>query len=401
MGDPAARPYTHLAGTYYEPTTHRDARILLLSERNTFVHMWEAPQMEFEDVIMAVDRVDLLAPVERKRGMIERAAVGIKNRVAPLKDWAIDVVEIDRDYDLFFATFHFPPNISYIRKLRGLRRRCKKMVCFLVEMWSPQVDKFGAYLELLEVFDQVLVFNGATVDLVAQRVGRPCAFMPTATDLLRFTPAPVGPERTIDVYALGRSSASAHAQLLDMAEHGEIFYAFANVNHHLPDFRAHRLLVANMIKRTRYFVAYAINENRRALTGGDEALATRYFEGAAGGAVMIGSAPATRDFYDNFDWSDAVIPVPFEHPNLRAVLADLDAQPERMAAARRNNVMNSLLRHDWVHRWAQVLDSVGLAHTPEMADRVRRLELLAEQTAFAPPPDIGFQAVTPRLAGAQ
>jgi hypothetical protein len=361
--------------------------------------------MEFEDVIASVDRVHMLAPVFRDRGAAERAVTGLRNRVADrfggVKRWAIDDIPVDRDYDLFFATFHFAPSASYIERLKGLRKRCKKMVCFIVELWSPQIARSAPYLRLLEQFDHVFLFNGSVVREVSARIGRPCEFLPTATDTLRFCPYPELPERSVDLYALGRSSPTAHQQLVQLAERGEIFYLFANVNHAIPDFRAHRVLVANTIKRSRYFFAYKINESRRKVTGGDEALATRYFEGAAAGTIMLGSTPDTRDFTTNFDWPDAVIPVPFEPENLGAILADLDAQPERIAAARRNNVINSLRRHDWAHRWARVLDVAGLSHTAAVRDRLGWLEdraQLVEAEARAAADAARWPAGYPRTA---
>jgi len=112
-----------------------------------------------------------------------------------------------------------------------------------VELWSPRLDASGAYLKLLEVFDHVFVFNGRTVEAIAERTGRPCSFIPTATDTLCFSPFPFN--RSIDVYAMGRSSVTAHRQLVSMSDRRELFYLFANVNHQLPDYRAHRVLVAS------------------------------------------------------------------------------------------------------------------------------------------------------------
>jgi hypothetical protein len=385
----------------------RPARVLLFSERNTFVHIFEAAQMEFEDVIASMDDVAILAPSFAPRRVARRAVGTLRQRLGAPKAWAVDDIAIDREYDLFFASFHFPPNIAHLNELKGLRSRCRKMACFIVEMWSPDIAGAERYLRLLEVFDHVFLFNGSTVQRVERIVGRPCSFLPAATDTLRFCPYPTRPARDVDVYALGRSSPVAHRQLLELAERGERHYLFANVNHHLPDYRAHRVLISGIMKRTRYFPAYRLNDTPGSLTrtGGDETLVTRYFEGAAGGAVMIGSTPATREFDDNFDWPDAVVPAPYDPADVRALLAELDAQPERMAAARRNNVVNSLRRHDWMHRWASILDAVGLPHSPGMQLRRERLERLAQMADEAPDavpgPPASFDSVAGWRSGTQ
>ncbi|MEB3181575.1 MAG: glycosyltransferase family 1 protein, partial [Nostocaceae cyanobacterium] len=44
---------------------------------------------------------------------------------------------------------------------------------------------------------------------------------------------------------------------------------------------------------------------------------------------------------------------------------------------RRNNMVNSLLHHDWVYRWEKILQSVGMDSTPEMETRKVYLQELA------------------------
>ncbi len=93
---------------------------------------------------------------------------------------------------------------------------------------------------------------------------------------------------------------------------------------------------------------------------------------------MIGDYPATEAFHKYFDWPDATIRIPFDAANIADIIADLDAQPERLARISRDNVVNSLLRHDWVYRWQEVLEIVGLKPTSEMLSREAHLKNLAE-----------------------
>jgi hypothetical protein len=43
----------------------------------------------------------------------------------------------------------------------------------------------------------------------------------------------------------------------------------------------------------------------------------------------------------------------------------------------RRNAAEALLRHDWVYRWKEILRIAGLAPSPEMDARERRLKELA------------------------
>lgn len=378
-------------------------RVLLYSQRNVFTYMWEVPQTEFEDVVMLVDDAALIAPTswpaERppvssttfagratRWGRVAaelggRFMSGVRESAHRPKRWPVGPVTVDRDYDLFFATFHFPRNISVVERLRDVRRRCRTMACFLVECWTPQIADNRHYLRLLDQFDHVFLFNAASVRHVQAETTARCHFLPTAVDAFRFSPFPLDADRTVDVYNIGRVSPTIHRQLCAMAARDALHYVHATVNHEVPDYLAHRVQVANLLKRARYFFAHKINEGRRDVTGGEEALATRYFEGAAAGAVMLGSRPDCREFDELFPWPDAVIPVSWDAYDVGAVLRDLDRQPERLARIRRDAVAHSLRTHDWVHRWGRVLDTVGLAHTPAMRARTSALDTLAGEVA--------------------
>jgi hypothetical protein len=70
------------------------------------------------------------------------------------------------------------------------------------------------------------------------------------------------------------------------------------------------------------------------------------FESIAGGPVILGSEPNCSDFQTNFDWPDAVIPLPTEPSAIEETLRSLEAEPDRVARASVANVMNALRRHD-------------------------------------------------------
>lgn len=156
-----------------------------------------------------------------------------------------------------------------------------------------------------------------------------------------------------------------------MAE-GRIYYSFQTVDGpfevHSPV--EHRRLHAQTLQRSRYCVVYDINdsEERHARTGGEHSLSSRYFEAMATGAVVLGSTTPVEDWEEQFGWPDCVIPIPLPE-TVGDVLAELDAHPESLLEACRRNVVESLSRHDWVHRWETVLNVAGLPSTDRMAQR--------------------------------
>lgn len=144
-----------------------------------------------------------------------------------------------------------------------------------------------------------------------------------------------------------------------------------------------------MIKRAKFFMAHDFVVDNKGFFKGvkKQALATRYFEGAAGGAVIVGSAQRCPEFAQCFDWDDAVIELPADLDDIGGFLRALEQQPERLARARLHNTVHSLRRHDWAHRWAQILQTLDLPRPTLMAERMAMLDTLAtmaEQTAVSP-----------------
>jgi hypothetical protein len=201
--------------------------------------------------------------------------------------------------------------------------------------------------------------------------------MPLAVDAFRFSPYPHPPPRVVDFYQFGRRSPVTHAAALRMADSDGAFYIYDTVfNVPLLDYRAHRQMIAEIMKRSRYFFAYKPSADLER-SKEDDHLAARYFEGVGGGAILLGSAPSTPEYEQCFGWPDSTIEIPYDANNLREMVSELEADPARLTRARKNNIVETLRRHDWVYRWAEVLKAAGLAPTSGMAERTERLEELA------------------------
>jgi hypothetical protein len=167
-----------------------------------------------------------------------------------------------------------------------------------------------------------------------------------------------------------------------MAQRSEIFYVF-DVGSGLRaySFEEARLITLNYIKRSRYFIAYRHAVGTKAVeAAGEEAIPSRMFEGAAGGAVMLGSAPRCPEFHELFDWPDALIEIPSDSNDVRAILAELDRNPKRLDRARHLNTTQSMRRHDWVYRWEHVLNTLGFEAPQKVKARKAQLEALAAET---------------------
>lgn len=378
-----------------EEQAHR--RVVVFSQREASRKVWQASQYEFEDVVAAVEDARVIAPpgtpvtpVARARRMAENALrTGLRRpRLA-----AMQPTRMDDEADLFFAVFASGHDLAYLPRLQGWQERSRHKVAFVVEWWTTQASSTRDCMRLLKDFDQVFVFSRGILPHLRATAGVPCDYLAGAVDLDVFSPPTPAPARTIDVNSYGRTLPETHQALVRALEARRLHYVhsttagpFAFAAH-----REHRLQTAAALQRSRYTVVYRNNESpaRALLSAGEESLTFRYFEGIAAGAVVLGTRPEAPDFTDCFDWPDAVIPIGAPEPDIESVIAALDADPERLARARLDNVTQSLRRHDWGHRWRTVLASVGLEPTPQLQARLGRLAARAdalEASSPAPPP---------------
>jgi len=306
-----------------------------------------------------------------------RKGLRLKNRPT------VSPIALTQNYDLFFFVGWSPQSLIELSRIKNWRGRCKIAVAYLFELWSSTLAADSRYLKLLDQFDHVFLLHAASVPHLSQYTRTPCSFLPTAVDCMIATPYPSPPERVIDVYSVGNRAITLHKQLVALMEQRGLFYIYdslSSTDSRVKEWSEHRLLLANMIKRTRYFMGFnpaTLNTPKSSKIAGEQVLPARLFEGAAGGAVILGTAPQCREFDACFDWPDAVIEVSPEAADIAAIIDELDAQPQRIERARQTNAVRCLLRHDWAYRWEQILSTVGLDPRPQLHERKARLSKIA------------------------
>lgn len=356
-------------------------RICMFSQRNLQGLVSRCPGYEFEDAVCAIDDVDLIAPRPNSLfPLSEKIANKIAQHTSAVSfNPGVRKQRIKKSYDLFIMKCLFLRDLPSLNALKGWRQRCRTAVCWLVESWIADLKKCKGHLKILSQFDYVILSCSDSVKPIQDVIQRPCFYMPPGVDAIRFSPYPNPPVRCIDVYNLGRRSPVTHQKLLEMAEQKQIFYIYDTIDKlDTSNPSQHRDLIANMAKRSRYFFANTGKIDRPSETHKQGEIGPRFFEGAAAGTIMLGEYPRNDAFRSNFDWTDAVIEVPFNTPNIAEVLVELDSQPRRLEIIRKNNIVQSLLRHDWVYRWRAILDMVGLDPIPAFFERENRLKELAE-----------------------
>ena len=200
----------------------RQGNVLLLSMRRLADLVAFCVPYEFEDVFAEVtgaDRVDAgyreAMEFSRRVYKLARLATGSRRfarAIAP----DFSSVRLERRYELFFPIFNDPHELYALATLPDWRRRSHLAACFVSELWVHNLPNY--LLELLAEFDYVFVGAQHVVDEVSRIVGIPCRYLPLAVDVLRFSPFPDFPPRTIDVCSIGRRSEVTHAARLGHTE---------------------------------------------------------------------------------------------------------------------------------------------------------------------------------------
>lgn len=354
-------------------------RVLLFSERNIYEQeVWRCSFHEFEEILQEIDSVELVAPKPRKwyrngKRVASRLGEFFKTPLNP----GVSSVKLNRDYDVFLAICEKPSELMNVNAVKGWKDHCKTTFCWLVEFYVKDIPTFKSSLEVLSQFDHVF-FMFDTSEPFKRIIRGESRYLPAGIDALRFCPYPNPPKRSIDVLSFGRRSEETHQALLRMAREEGLFYVYDTINDlHAYNLQEHRMLVANMAKRSRYFIVNPGKINLPEETGGQSEFGYRYFEGAAPGTIMIGERPNNKQFERIFNWDDAVIHLPFGSDKIGAIIKELDKQPERQRRIRRNNTIQSLLHHDWAYRWETVLKMAGLDPLPGLLKRKERLRELA------------------------
>jgi hypothetical protein len=359
-------------------------RTLVFSLRNIFGRdLFRCPHFEFEDTIRELDGADIIAPHAKPESLRNLLANKIAFHGPMLLKANIEQVPVKRSYDLFFAICGQPIDLLMIDAASKLRDACATKICLIDELWIKQMTPHRYFLEVLKAFDLVVLYYSQSVRALSERLGVRCEFLPPGIDSMLFCPLPNLPRRAVDVYSVGRRSQKTHEALLQMVERQAILYLYDSISGTMAiNAKQHRLLFANVAKRSRYFIVNPGLIDRPDRRGNQIEIGNRYFEGAAAGAVMIGERPANEQFERLFDWPDAVMQLSYDSTAIADIINDLDRQADRQETIRRNNIAQAVTHHDWAYRWESILDMVGAEHPTSLGEKKERLHALAEQVAF-------------------
>lgn len=301
----------------------------------------------------------------------------------------------DVEYDLVVASAINFRKLGTM--LRGLDRpRARHVIGFVfggydshtARFRNPLRRAFDPRFRAYRMFDRMFVGIPDVPDKITRNLDLPTAYMPMGADVHRVNAMPYAPDsdRPIAVVGFGRVHRPTANLLIDrMNRPGspDIFTlnTASGVAPPLPDPERYRALFWQNMRQARLSLAYdqfyANNMGRAEYSY----IGPRWLEALAAGAVVIGKAPQSEDRRILLDWEDATIDLSDDAALAVDEIYDLLADPARLQAASRANLVQMHRRHDWRHRIAGLLDDLGLARPAKLDAQLEALSRRADALA--------------------
>jgi len=354
--------------------------VLILSVRNFRHQAANGSLYEFEDVITALCDTTLCCPENEQSGRRKRYRSARYLGLNPVRaDSIASMAHLDAlqpHHDLIVLVLDNPWQMHLLNQVRGWREHPAKKVCFISECWPKELSQWRLMKEPFCNFDHVFLGTASSVPLLGNLIDVPCTYLPCGVDTTAFIDVLRPLERVIDLSYIGRREAALHEQLKRFADTDRLFYLFDTARRQklfVDSPAEHRKLYASMLQRTRLSIALPAKSNAEEETGGVEEIATRFFEFAAAGVVVVGRPPDADAFRQLFDWPDAVVPIGSDFRSAPDVIRRLLNSPEYVRSISRRNIIHSMVNNDWVYRLIDVVGAVGFAPNQRMLERVNLL----------------------------
>jgi len=358
-------------------------RVCIFSQRAMRQDVSRCSGFEFEDVISGIENSGLVVPRMRSDlplGFRARRWASKRSDLFRFVPSGARHGVLGENFDLFGCFVQKPVELLVLDAVPDWRARSRLAVCVLEEVWGTNIDEFRPLIRSLSQFDLITSAFASSCEALAEMTGRPVIHMPGAADLKRFAPsAPV--DRVIDFYSIGRRRGDLHEEIKKLVSDRRGFYLYDSATKPpiAADHRVHRDLLASLVQRSKLFFVDQAKIGHSDQSKGQISWGPRHVEGMAGGAVQVGYAPVSEDYDRFFDWPEAVYRLPEDPAKAAGEIAMLlDDEPE---LKRRSDISlgHALCKHDWVHRWALILDHFELPHTDAMMRRRRELDGMAKR----------------------
>jgi len=354
--------------------------VLLLSVRSFRHQVANGSLYEFEDVVSELCDTTLCCPSTEMSGRRKRYRsaryLGLNDRAAEAMASMGHLHELQSHHDLILLVLDNPWQMHLLNQVRGWREHPAKKVCYISECWPRELSQWRLMKEPFANFDYIFLGTASSVPVLANLIDVPCSYLPCGVNTTAFHDVQHETGRVIDVSYIGRRDKSLHQELKYFTDADSLFYLFDTARSQklfVDDPAEHRKMYASMLRRTRISIALPAKSNAIEETGGIEEIATRFFEFAAAGVVVVGKPPDSDAFRQMFDWPDAVVSIGDDYASAPMVIRELLSDHEKTKAISQRNVVQSMKKNDWVYRFREVVEAAGFKLNRRMQARVDML----------------------------
>lgn len=312
--------------------------ILSLRDRSLAIGMRNiSPPLE--DALCGFPDVTLVAPPADRRPSFR------PSRPA----WLAAILTVRRADTVFWIQSHVRPpwamwGLAYARPTAGRS-------FYAIDPWEPSIRTLARVISCQRLVRAFVEYRQAYEDLLKLRPDAPVEWLPIGVSLDVFRDLEI--ERDIDIYSMGRRHEPLHQALQALAERRGLLYRYSQH----PGDPATREELNELINRCRYFVTLTPNHQNPARTGSYYPVTSRFVEGAAAGARLLGSIPYRPEYEWHFPFG-GVIECSASGADIEDVLDRADADPawEATRVAVRDHVRAT---HGWEDRAARIHRSLA------------------------------------------
>ncbi|MEL7156810.1 MAG: glycosyltransferase [Actinomycetota bacterium] len=267
-------------------------------------------------------------------------------------------------------------DLPMLERLPEIRAACDHLVAWMPEVWASDLERRAARYEAFGILDSLVVGMDAGARILADLAPIPVSYVPLAVDTVRFSPTVPDRVRPIDVLGIGRRDPALHEALLAWSHKAGTHYVYDTMSGAVvPDIAAHRRNVGDTYARTSIALTNYAKSDQPEVTRGEREIPGRLWEALAAGALMVGSPP-DEDLQQRVIGRTVVIERPEDPAAAVELIAELVAADNR--DARIASTQLALRRHDWAHRWRQILRNGGVAVPRGLETRIDNLAAMAD-----------------------
>ena len=239
----------------------------------------------------------------------------------------------------------------------------------------PEMDSMA-----LQGLDHLFIICGDQERYINEKISCDCHFLPLAIDLLENPVDSKGSNRFIDIISYGRSNLLLHQQLqYNIGRNDSKYFYFHSTakDGFVLDLGEHLTLMSKLRKHSKISICFEASNIPR--FSGFSPILYRWFEAWSSGCSVVGKRPYGLGVEKLLDWEDSVIDLPERESEWMEFIYSFLSDETRLIKISRRNYKEALLRHDWIYRIRDVLNTIELQLPEEISNRSCVLRDMSEE----------------------